>query len=415
MSDILSQGGDHQPGRWPRRLAVTAAAVLLVVVIVRHLPGDQAAQGHRTGAASTARPLPQLSRGATPAVRPGGRHLPAEPALPVEPDGIVGPAVPWDGHLRLPVTGEQPVWYWPGTGRTERIGGLPSSSSGYVFTRVSAGWAIQPGPAPAFGCHSCGGLQLPVYFLADGAQSATEVGTADLVAPAMAAGALWLTSFPVGAAPAAAAGTAFEVSVAGVPLRPPVRLPVGYIVDRATDRGLLLESLIQPGGVAIYKLWPLDGAQVSSTFDEVIAASASEIAWAPRCAPLCQVHVLDLATGRATVLRLPSGSSAASGAFSPDGDYLALQVSVGSGGDGGGLAMQLEAASVASGRLTVVPGTWCSSDALVGYGWPAGTDSLVAELSFTSKVQLASWRPGAARLAVAVLGPRQNPTSLIVG
>src|SRR5580704_18135121 len=62
-----------------------------------------------------------------------------------------------------------------------------------------------------------------------------------------------------------------------------------------------------------------------------------------------------------------------------------------------------------------VPGTWLSSDALVSFGWPASSDSLVAELSFTTKVQLASWRPGASRLAIAVLRPQQSPASLVIG
>jgi hypothetical protein len=77
--------------------------------------------------------------------------------------------------------------------------------------------------------------------------------------------------------------------------------------------------------------------------------------------------------------------------------------------------MQLDVASLASHRLTVVPGTWVSSDALAGFGWPADRDSLIAELSFTTKVQVASWLPGAARLAVAAVPPGQNPASLIVG
>jgi len=68
-----------------------------------------------------------------------------------------------------------------------------------------------------------------------------------------------------------------------------------------------------------------------------------------------------------------------------------------------------------SGHLTVVPETWVSSDALVGFGWAASSDSLVAELSFTTKVQLASWRPGERRLAIAVLTPKHNPASLVIG
>ena len=112
---------------------------------------------------------------------------------------------------------------------------------------------------------------------------------------------------------------------------------------------------------------------------------------------------------------LPEGSSAASGAFSPDGGFLALQVSFGNTGDDGALAMQLEVAPMTSGRLTAVPGTWVSSDALVGFGWPAGGDSLVGEFSFTTKMQLASWHPGASRPAVTVIRPGHDQASLILG
>jgi hypothetical protein len=122
-----------------------------------------------------------------------------------------------------------------------------------------------------------------------------------------------------------------------------------------------------------------------------------------------------LATGRHTVIALPAGSSAASGVFSPDGRFLALQVSFGNTGDGGDLAMQLEVAPMTSGRLAVVPGTFVSSDALVGFGWPAGGDSLVAEFSFTTKMQLASWHPGASRPAVTVIPPGRSQASLILG
>ena len=127
------------------------------------------------------------------------------------------------------------------------------------------------------------------------------------------------------------------------------------------------------------------------------------------------MQVLDLATGRQTTVALPGVSSAADAAFSPDGAFLALEVSFYNGGDGGQLATQLDVASAASGRLTVVPGTWMSSDALAGFGWPAASDTLIAELSFTTKVQVASWRPGAPRLAVAAIRPGRNSASLIVG
>ena len=70
---------------------------------------------------------------------------------------------------------------------------------------------------------------------------------------------------------------------------------------------------------------------------------------------------------------------------------------------------------MASGRLMAVPGTWLSGDALISFGWPASSDSLVAEMSFPAKVQLASWRPGAGRLAIAALRPQQSPASLVIG
>ena len=65
--------------------------------------------------------------------------------------------------------------------------------------------------------------------------------------------------------------------------------------------------------------------------------------------------------------------------------------------------------------MTAVPQTWVSSSALAAFGWPAGSDSLVAELSFTTRAQLASWRPGAARLAIAALRSPRSPASLVIG
>jgi hypothetical protein len=123
--------------------------------------------------------------------------------------------------------------------------------------------------------------------------------------------------------------------------------------------------------------------------------------------------VLNLATSRQVSIELPAASSVANAAFSPDGSFLVLQVSFSDDSDDGELAVQLELVSVGSGRLTAVPDTSVSSDALVGFGWPASSDSLVAELSFTTKVQLVTWRPGERRLSMAVLRSR-NPASLVI-
>jgi hypothetical protein len=147
----------------------------------------------------------------------------------------------------------------------------------------------------------------------------------------------------------------------------------------------------------------------------VIAASATEIAWAPPCAARCGVQVLNLATGRQVSVELPKASSAANAAFSPDGSLLAVQVSFSDDSDDGELAVQLELVSIASGRLTTVPQSWVSSNALIGFGWPASSETLVAELSFTTKVQLASWHPGASRLAITTVRPQHSPASLVIG
>src|SRR6202012_523911 len=146
-----------------------------------------------------------------------------------------------------------------------------------------------------------------------------------------------------------------------------------------------------------------------------LAASPDAIAWSTACDQHCSVHSLDLATGHRSTLALPAGGYPVSAAFSPDGRYLAVQDSFGNTGDGGELAMQLDVAPLATGRLSAVPGTWVSSDALVGFGWPGRGDNLVAEFSFTTKMQLASWHPRAPHPAVALLRPGPDQGALILG
>ena len=336
--------------------------------------------------------------------------------MPVEPDGIVIRTSPWGDSLRLPVAGTQPTWFWPATGRSQQIGGLPADSAGYQFNRVDGGWAVQADSAAKIACDGCAGFAMPVWFLADGARSATRVGMANLVAPAASADDLWLTSYPVGANSVTAAGTAREVGPAGALLRPPVRLPAGYVIEQGTDRGLLLaptSPTTSASGVDL--LWNPASRRTIGAYGQVIAANATEIASASSCAPTCSVQVHDLVTGRNTLIRLPAASSATNGAFSPSGGYLALQVTSENTGDDGALALRLEVAPVADGRLTVVPGTFVSSDALAGFGWPAASDSLVAEFNFESTTQVTSWHPGASELALADIKPGNTQASLIVG
>jgi hypothetical protein len=412
MDDILSQGADREPSPWPRRLALIAACVVVVAggVIYLGRPGHPhaPAAAHSVAAAHPA------------SIPPGPASAAAGPdvlSLPPEAAGIAGPTLAWNRSLRLPVAGAQPAWFSPASGHFEQIGGLPADPSGYQFARVAGGWAVQASVALPAGCGSCAGAAVPVWFLADGARSVRPLGTANLVAPAAAIGAVWLTSYPPGANMATAAGTAREAggAAAGAATRP-VRLPPGYEIDQGTDGGLLLAPVDgQMQAAAAYTLWDPSDPHASQVISGVLAASPGEVAWTPQCALECSVQTLDLATGRQARIALPAGSSAASGTFSPDGRFLALQVSFGNAGDGGELAMQLEVAPAGGGRLTMVPGTFASSDALVGFGWPASGDSLVAEFGFTTKTQLSSWDPGASRPAVTDIRPGPDQAALILG
>ncbi|MGH3403302.1 MAG: hypothetical protein ACRDRJ_12530 [Streptosporangiaceae bacterium] len=402
MPDILSQGRDHEPGsrRW-RSIAVVAVLIAAAAVVV----GLRLPSGH----AHHARPRhPAAAASRTPSG-------PTVVSLPNEPDGIAGPTRPWPASVRLPVTGSQPAWYWPGTGRKQTVSGLPRDTVGYAFTRAVGGWAIQPGSASDPSCANCAGRPLPVYFLDDRSPAVTPVGVADAVAPAVRAGRLWLTSFPAGTSLDTAAGTGQEVSLSGARVGSQVRLPPGYVIARATSRGLLLQPAPIGRATTTDRLWNPADPRAGRTFSNVIATGPNEIAWALPCATACRARVLNLATGRTTVITVPRGSTAASGSLSPDGRLLALQVSYSTGSAGGSLAMQLDVASVATGRLTAVRGTWASSDALVSFGWPADSDSLVAELGFTTKVQLTAWRPDDTRLAVVSLGPREAVTAIVTG
>jgi hypothetical protein len=409
VPDILSQGGGRESGPWPRRLVVIALVALVAVALVHYLPRSSHGTPRPVQAAATVPPLPA----SLPLAESGDAGVAAEP------DGITGQTSAWPGGLRLPVTGPRPAWFSPATVQTATIGGLPPQPFGYQFIRVAGGWAVQADPGSQAACGSCAGPPRAVYFLADAAASVTWVGQANDVAPGI-AGALWLTSYPADADPHTAVGLARDVSPAGRPLGPQLRLPAGYLIQQGTARGLLLAPVAQQPGVTADKLWDPAASGASSwaasrSFASVIAASPSHIAWAPPCVTRCQVQVLDLATGQQVSVVLPVASSVSSASFSPDGTLVAIEVGFSDDSADGARAVQLEVASTVTGHLTTVPQSWVSSDALAGFGWPASGDSLVAELIFTNKVQLASWHPGATRLAIAALGPKHTSASLVIG
>ena len=405
MEDIISQGGDNPaPGSRRRRLVLAAALVAVAALVVaEHLPHGTAARHHRgAGQRSTA----------TGPHRGGVPGVPGVPELKI-PSVITGATGKPPARARLPRTGARPTWYVPANGATEPIGGLPAVAAGYTFTKLDSGWAIQPQASTQSSCAGCPGTALPVYYLADQAQTAARVGAATMVAPGS-GGSLWLTSFPAGNSLGTRAGTARQYSSAGVPEGPPVRLPEGFAIARGTTAGVLLISITETSPAGFYWLWnPATGKTIRS-FWGVIATSATEVAVVRNCVSTCVVEVVNPASGQRTSLKLPGGGRVNAASFSSDGRYLAFAV-IFNDGLVNGSATVLEVASLRTGHLSVVPHAGVSSDAIAGFGWPGDDDRLVAELVFSTTTQMAFWKPGTRAPAVTVLRPSQDPGDLVVG
>jgi hypothetical protein len=413
VDDILTGGVDRGP-TWRRRGLVAAAVVAVVgVVVLRHLPDDKhAATSHALPPVVSSEPLPRIV--------PGRAGVPGVPGAAIGPRGVAGgrppeptPRLRLMRGVRLPVAGPRPFWFWPATGRAEPIGGLPVTGAGYTFLRVAGGWVLMRGVFARPACDICMEAPLPVYFLADRASAARWAGTADAVASAATFGGLWLTSYRQGDDPGHVAVTAREVGANGHPLGRPVRLPAGYAIEGATGHGLVLVPVASPDGPAAFLLWNPRAGQVSRRFGTVLAVSARQIAWLPRCARRCVVEVADVVTGRVIVVRQQAGQVPVSGAFSPDGRYLAVQA--GAGNTGSGAATRLFVVSLRTGQVAAMPGTRASAGALVAFGWPDDTDTLVAALSFPAKLELAAWHPGAARPEAVALEPGQDAAGLVFG
>lgn len=110
MSDILSQGGDRDPGPWRRRVVVITVLAVVAALAVLYFPR------HRH---PVARPHAHSASPAPVSLAPSG-------AGPAGPGGVSGLAMSPSGGLRLPVTGPEPAWLRLATGRAMPILGLPS-------------------------------------------------------------------------------------------------------------------------------------------------------------------------------------------------------------------------------------------------------------------------------------------------
>jgi hypothetical protein len=405
MEDIISQGGADRPPASRRKrfaLAVALVAVIALVAIEHwpHGPAHSATIRHQHVArrASAVAPIKVQNTGPL--------TLPAE---------IAGVTVRPSGALRLPRTGRRPVWFWPGRRRAEPIGGLPASKSGYLFTRLTSGWAIQPVSSVRNGCAGCAGSPQPVYYLSNRARTAATVAAAaTMVAPGTSG--MWLTSFAAGRSFGTTAGIAGEYSDAGIPQGPAVRLPVGFTIVRGTTAGLLLVSITERTPAGFYWLWNPATGKFTASLRGVVASSATQVAMTRGCDPSCVVDVVNLTGRPRTALELSAGELVIDGTFSSDGRYLALAVASGNGGGAtGALPTQLEVAELRTGHLTIVPDISVSSDALFGFGWTGVGDGLVAESNSGAKISMTFWTPGAHAVAVAALGLDTDPGDLVVG
>jgi hypothetical protein len=68
-------------------------------------------------------------------------------------------------------------------------------------------------------------------------------------------------------------------------------------------------------------------------------------------------------------------------------------------------ATRLVVTAVAGGTLTAVPGTTIGIGVGVDFGWQASSGRLVADAGLQDAWQVAEWRPGDARLYVAITRP----------
>ena len=204
MPDILGQGEDRPPRRWPRGLAVAAAAALVTVVIVTHLPRE------RAGAAP---PRPQASaHSQAPPAAPAAIAAPVPAAGPAESPGRPCPGTPACG-CRSPGRGRsgygRPPAARSGSAACPRTGPATSSPGSAAAGRSRP----PPGPGPAAAtaprrrCRSTSSGTRP--------RSPPRSGSLPTSRRAPAAGTLWLTRFPPDASLAATAAAAQEVSVAG--------------------------------------------------------------------------------------------------------------------------------------------------------------------------------------------------------
>jgi hypothetical protein len=339
--------------------------------------------------------------------QPRPRGVPRLRGVPLEGTGLAALLVP------DPSPSAVPVLFWLDSGRLTPIGGLPRGGCYLPPTRLPHGWSLgrQAYQAAGQGCAEPA-RTTQFFLLADGANSATRLPvTADWVI-ADGGTRLWLINFlgqPDPTSNQLPPQAIQQVDRTGHPHTPRYRVPAGYAAWQDVGGGLLL--LIRtgqgPANPSRGALWNPDSGRMLRRYDRVLAASGTTIAWvAAACRPTpCPVHLSDLAAGTDVQVAVPH-AGATSGAFSPDGRYVAV---VFGGVDAAGTVTQARVGviDVAARRLRAVPGAVLGGrDAGWAVSWsPDGAWLLLSARVGPLTEQLAAWRPGDTVLHV----PRRQP------
>jgi hypothetical protein len=349
-----------------------------------------------------------------------GRH-----ATPTRPPPVVGDqaaptdppvdfrALPAGGHtgLRLLVGGHTVTELDVDSGAARQVAGIPAATLGYRLTLADGGVVIaQEEP-------DCPDCRPPAYVLGGPGPGVPRLDGYDGVAPAARPDRLWTYRLPPGQD---RAGSVRLVDLAGRPVGPAYRLPAGLSVRRGTVAGLLVARCCGPN----YALWDPATGRTLRTFGQVLAASATRLAWVElACVLDCPVVVADLAPG-GTDLRVavhgdglsrfepPGDGVVQGGAFSPDGRTLALLVphraSRGSTGPTqevylvtDRLIVQVGASTVAAGIMPVL--MWAGSRLVVAVpGDGAGSPRLSVATATVGRPELSRAGAALAGLSVAV-------------
>jgi len=385
-----------------RYLARAVGAAVVGAVLLAAVPVAFALRGADHG---RPQPIASASSGSpahSPSPSPRSSHPPRHAHSRPEPVWMRGLPLPPATDLRLLLAARDPAWFSTASGGITTIAGLPRSRYPYTFVRVRGGWDARPSPKVPACTPDCPDPRMPVYLIADGSTVARRVAVTQETAPGAGHVLLWLETYPPGTTNASTTrATAQPVSASGQPAGAAVRLPTGYGIQQQVGRYLLLSPDLQGPGPVIFKLWDPMTSRVVRTFRNVVAASASQIAWSI-CAG-CAMHVLDLRTGRSELIGVPSRTWPYDGLFSSGGRFLAVHLSGGVTANGYATLGRIAVIDLATRRLQVLVGSRIGTDApaVLIFGWRGGSDTLIAAVTTAHPTaQIGTWHPGAVRLRV---------------